>query len=256
VGLDDAVVARSRRVIERALRGGRLLTRAQIGTALRRTGIAIDRLGLSFVMMDAELHAVVCSGARDGKQSTYALLEERAPHAKTLTKDEALAELTRRYFTSHGPATLRDYVWWSGLAVGDARRGIEILGPGLRRSRLGDLTYWSAPTGAAMPVARGAHLLPNYDEYLIAYQDRGTVVGPARQRAVGPRGSDVFAHNFIIDGRLAGSWTRTHGRNGARVDVVSYRRLTPGDRRAVTAAAECYGSFMEQQVICAQGSAR
>ena len=256
LGLDDALVARCRRIMERALGGGTQLTRAQIGTALRRAGIAIDRLALAHVMMDAELTGVVCSGAREGKQFTYALLEERAPRAKPLTRDEALAELTRRYFTSHGPATIRDYVWWSGLAVGDARRGIEILGSGLQRKLLGDDPHWAAPARAAMPAARGAHLLPNYDEYLIAYQDRGTVVGPARLRAVGPKGSDVFAHNFIIDGRLAGSWTRTHGRDEARVHVVSYGRLTPPDRRAIAAAAERYGRFMQQQVICAQRSVR
>jgi hypothetical protein len=256
IGVDDALVARSRRVLERALRGGRQRTRAQIGTALRRAGIMIDRLALAHVMMDAELDAVVCSGAREGKQSTYALLEERAPQAKTLTKDEALAELSRRYFTGHGPATIRDYVWWSGLTVGDARRGIEILGSSLQRSRLGDDTYWATPAPTAVPATRGAHLLPNYDEYLIAYKDRGTVVGPPRGLVTSPRESDVFAHSLILDGRLAGSWTRTRGRDGARVEVVSYRRLTPGNRRAVAAAAERYGRFMEQQVICAQGPAR
>jgi hypothetical protein len=253
LGLDDALVARSRRVMERALRGGKQLTRARIGTALRRAGIAVDRRALAHVAMDAELNGVVCSGAREGKQFTYALLEERAPRAKTLTKDEALAELTRRYFASHGPATIRDYVWWSGLAVGDARRGIDIVGSGLQRSQLGDDTHWAAPARGAMPAPVGAHLLPNYDEYLIAYRDRGTVVGPARTPPVGPRGSDVFAHNLIIEGRLAGSWTRSHGSDGARIDVASYRRPTPGDRRAIAAAADRYGKFMEQQVICVQG---
>jgi hypothetical protein len=251
LGLDDGLVARSRRVMERVLRG-RQLTRAQIGTALRAAGIPVDRLALGHVMMDAELTGVVCSGAREGKQFTYALLEERAPRAKTLPKDEALAELTRRYFTSHGPATIRDYVWWSGLAAGDARRGIEMIGSGLQRSVLGDDAYWTAAVRAVTPVARGAHLLPNYDEYLIAYRDRGTVVGPPRGPSTSPRESDVFTHSVIIDGRLAGSWTRTHGRDGARVDVVSYRRLTPLDQRAIAAAAERYGRFMQQQVICAQ----
>jgi hypothetical protein len=256
LGLDDRLVARARRVIERVLRGARQLTRAQIGTALRAAGIPIDRPALAHVMMDAELTGVVCSGAREGKQFTYALLEERAPRAKALAKDEALAELTRRYFTSHGPATIRDYAWWSGLTVDDARRGIEALGSGLQRSALGDGGYWTAPVQAPTPVARDAHLLPNYDEYLIAYRDRGTVVGPPRGPSTNPRESDVFAHSVIVDGRLAGSWTRTHGRDGARVDVVSYRRLTPPDRRAIAAAAERYGRFMQQQVICAQRSVR
>jgi len=256
MGLDEALVGRSCRVMERALRGGRQLTRAQIGTALRRAGITIDRLSLAHVMMAAELNAVVCSGARAGKQFTYALLEERAPRAKPLTKDEALAELTRRYFTGHGPATIRDYTWWSGLTVGDARRGIEILGPSLERSVLGDHAHWSGAARSAMSPARGAHLLPNYDEYLVAYRDRETLGGPPRGTPAGPRGNNVFAHSLIVDGRLAGSWTRTHGRDGARIDVVSYRRLTPGDRRAIAAAAERYGKFMEQQVTCAHDSAR
>ena len=147
-------------------------------------------------------------------------------------------------------------MWWSGLAVGDARRGIEILGSGLQRRLLGDDPHWAAPARAAMPAARGAHLLPNFDEYLIAYRDRGTVVGPPRRPSAGPGERDVFAHSLIIDGRLAGSWTRTHGRDGARVDVVSYRRPTPPDRRAIAAAAERYGTFMQQQVTCAQRSVR
>ena len=84
-------------------------------------------------MMNAELEGIVCSGARQGKQSTYALLEARAPRGRIVTRDEALGQLARRYFASHGPATLRDYVWWSGLVVGDARRGIEIAGGDLER---------------------------------------------------------------------------------------------------------------------------
>ncbi len=142
LGLDEKVLRRSRAAIERALRDGTQLTRAEIGSVLGRAGIKVQGLALAIVMMNAELDGVVCSGARKGKQFTYALLEERAPRAKTLTRDEALAELARRYFTSHGPATLRDYVWWSGLVVGDARRGIEIAGSALRREVVDDGTYW------------------------------------------------------------------------------------------------------------------
>jgi hypothetical protein len=254
LGVDDGLVARSRRVMERALRG-RQLTRAQIGTALRRAGITVDPMALAHVMMDAELHGVVCSGARAGRHFTYALLEERAPRATPLTREQSLAELARRYFTSHGPATIRDYAWWSGLTAGDARRGIEILGSGLHPKLLGGDTYWSARERAAVPVARGAHLLPVYDEYLVAYRDRETVVGPVRVPSAGPRGSDVFANAVIVDGRLAGSWTKPRGREGIRVDVVPYRRMTPGDHRAISAAAARYGRFLEEPVACGRGAA-
>ena len=122
--LDAAVLARSRAALERALAGGRQLTRLELAKVLQRAGVQADGPRLAHVMMHAELDAVICSGARRGKQFTYALLEERAPRAKVLPRDEALAELTRRYFASHGPATLRDYVWWSGLTARDARAGM------------------------------------------------------------------------------------------------------------------------------------
>jgi winged helix DNA-binding protein len=257
LGLDDTILRRSRVAIERALRDGTQLTRAAVGAALGRAGIKAHGPALAQVMMNAELEGVVCSGARQGKQFTYALLEERAPRVRTLTRDEALGALARRYFASHGPATLRDYVWWSGLVVGDARRGIEIAGTGLEREVVDERTYWSVPsTRTAAGKAAGAHLLPNYDEYLVAYRYRDAVVELPRRAGTTPRGSDVFAHSLIIEGRLAGSWTRTAGRDPVAVDVVSYRRLTPLDRRAVSAAAERYGRFLKQAVVCVQASAR
>jgi hypothetical protein len=259
VGVDAPVLARSLGVLERALRDGKQLTRAQLASALRRARIDVQGQALAYVMMHAELGGLICSGARQGKQFTYALIDERAPRSRKLTRDEALGELAGRYFSSHGPATIRDYVWWSGLTVGDAKRGIEIAGPDLAMQVMEDRTYWRAPS-AADPRIRGlrrdAHLLPNYDEYLIAYRDRDDVVGASRLAALAPNGSDVFAHSLIIGGRLAGSWTRTHGRESARVEVVSYRRLTPADRRAISAAAERYGRFMKQPVTWTDGQLR
>ena len=123
---------------------------------------------------------------RKGKQFTYALIEERAPRARTLTRDEALGELTRRYFSSHGPATIRDYVWWSGLTVGDARRGIEIAGPDLESAGDGRLGRTGVGDGRLAPriagPGRDAHLLPNYDEFLIAYKDRDGSSNPRAWR--------------------------------------------------------------------------
>ena len=244
LGLDAAVLKRSLAAIARALRDGAQLTRAEIGSVLHRAGIKAETQALAHVMMNAEIEGIVCSGARKGKQFTYALLETRAPRVPALTRDEALGELARRYFTSHGPATLKDYVWWSGLTAGDARRGIEIAGSDLEREAIDGRTYWSAPSARkAAPHTDGAHLLPNYDEYVVAYRDRDSL-------------SDVFGHSLIIEGRPAGSWTRTATRDSVSVNVVSYRRLTPVDRRAVSAAAERYGRFMKQAVKCVHGSSR
>jgi hypothetical protein len=116
------------------------------------------------------------------------------------------------------------------------------------------------PSTAAAP--RGspfAHLLPNYDEHLIAYKDRGPVAGPSQRDGRSPRGSDVFTHGLLIDGRLAGSWTKTPGRDGIRIDVAPYGRPTPADRRALGAAAGRYGRFLGLAVeveVSATSSAR
>ena len=114
--LDDAVFKKSNKALTKALRGGKQLTRDTLRNAVQQAGVATDDLVRSaYILIRAELDGLICSGARKGKQFTYSLLDERQPNSATLERDEALAELTRRYFTSHGPATLQDFVWWSGL---------------------------------------------------------------------------------------------------------------------------------------------
>ena len=122
-GLDAKTFAKSCAMIHRALEGGKTLTRAELAMHLKRAKVPADGLKLAYLMMHAELEGVICSGPRRGKQFTYALLDERAPATKPKTRDEALAELAKRYFASHGPATVRDFAWWSGLTTKDAQTG-------------------------------------------------------------------------------------------------------------------------------------
>ena len=197
-------------------------------------------------MMFAELDGVICSGTWRGKQFTYALLAERAPKARSLDRPDAIAELVKRYFTSHGPATIRDFVWWSGLTVKDAELGLEAAKPKLHKQTIDGHDYFaSAPSAAARPV-KGctALLLPNFDEYLIAYKDRGAVVDSARAANIVARSNGAFPHHLVIDGRLAGSWRRTINGNAVLIEVAPYNKLTPVQSRAVMSAADCYGEFL------------
>ena len=164
--LDGRTLARSHAVFERALRGGVDLTRAELASALRRARIECEGQRLAYVVMHAELEQVITSGPRRGKQFTYMLVDDRAPGAVRMPADAALAELTRRYFTSHGPATVRDYSWWSGLTMGQAREGLALLGSSVEQETIAGLTYWLVPSrasGTATPSS--IYLLPNYDEY-------------------------------------------------------------------------------------------
>jgi hypothetical protein len=223
-GIDARTFARGRALMERALAGGRHLTRAELAAALARGGIVATGQRLAHLVMAAELEAAICSGPRRGKQFTYALLAERAPRARALPRDEALATLGRRYFRSHGPATLRDFAWWSGLTIRDARAAADAVEPAL-----------VLPAPPPADRAAGAHfLLPNYDEYLIAHRDRGAVLDPSRARNLGMWTSLEYPHQVVVDGRVAGSWQR---QLGPREVTVRLQLHAPVGARAAAALA-------------------
>jgi hypothetical protein len=245
-GLDAKMFARSCAMIHRVLEGEQYKTRAELAVALKRAKVPADGLKLAYIMMFAELDGVICSGPRRGKQFTYALLAERAPNARSLDRAAAIAELVKRYFTSHGPATIRDFVWWSGLTVKDAELGLEAAKPKLHKETIAGHDYWTASASRASAPAKvcNALLLPNYDEYLIAYKDRGAVVDSARAANIVARSNGAFPHHLVIDGRLVGSWRRTIQGNSVLVEVAPYNKLTPVQSRAVMSAADCYGEFL------------
>ena len=245
-GLDAKTFAKSCAMIQRVLDGGKQLTRAEIATHLKRAKVPADGLKLAYLMMQAELDGVICSGPRRGKQFTYALLDERVPATKPKTREEALGELAGRYFASHGPATARDFSWWSGLSAKEAQQAIDSVRPKLESSTIGGLTHWSSEDSrAGSSKGAAAMLLPNYDEYLIAYKDRAAVVDQSRAANIVARTGGAFANHLILDGRLAGGWSRTIRTNAAVViEVAPYKKLTPAQSRAVSSAAECYGEFL------------
>ncbi len=232
--LDAKLYTRARTLLTAALEGGHALTRAELSAVLRGGGIEATGQRLAHIVMHAELEGDICSGPRRGAQFTYALLAERAPRATVLSRDEALAALAERYFRSHGPATVRDFAWWSGLTLTDARAAAAALPP--------DLVLAAPPE---LQRALGAHyLLPNYDEYLIAYKDRGAVLEPARARNLGVLTSAEFPHQLVADGRVAGSWKREVGRASAQVSLRWYQPPAPRQRAALAAEAARFGRFL------------
>jgi hypothetical protein len=222
---------------------------------LGRAGIEAAGQRLGHFMLRAELDAVVCSGPRRGKRFTYALLDERVPMSKALARDEALAELAARYFISHGPALPHDFAWWSGLTLGDTRRGIERAGGRLSPVTIGGRTYWhgagTSDTGTALARAERnwVHLLPNFDEYFIAYRDRSAVTdGAVLPPSVGARDA-LFANNLILrEGRLIGTWRRLLEKKAVVVETRLLRALTGPQRKALATAADRLASFLRLPV--------
>ncbi len=245
-GLDQPVIKKSYNVLEKALQGSNHLTRSELGSAFEKTGIEkAGGIRLGYFLMSAELDGVICSGGRKGKQFTYALLEERAPKVKALTREEALAELTRRYFTGRGPATLHDFTWWSGLTMAEAKEGIESVKPQFVSETIDGKTYWFDPS--VSPVKEkspAAHLLPNYDEYFIGFKDRSAIGKVAKRAGIRSDDPSFLAHVIVLDGQLVGGWRRTLKKDAVQIEFLLITELTKVQERAVERAANQYGVFL------------
>jgi hypothetical protein len=242
LGLDDQMLRRGTRAIERALRDGGRLTRADLGVALKRAGLEASGQRYAYVIMHAELDGLICSGSRQGRQMTYTLLEKRVPPARTYGHDEAVAELAVRYFSSHGPATPADFAWWSGLTLREARTGIEIAASTLVASVQGGVTYWDsrAPSVSARRTPK-ARLLPNWDEYVVAYRHRDILVRPGLT-------GGLLSNTVLIGGRIAGAWRRSFRRDRVIIEVVPGVGWSAAERAQVDQAAEEYGAFLQRPV--------
>jgi hypothetical protein len=247
--LDEVILQKSNAVLAEALQGGNQLTRDELKDVLVKAGVVVDSgLRLVYFMMYAELEGVICSGPRRGKQFTYALLDERAPHARQLEHEEALAELTGRYFSSRGPATVQDFAKWSGLTLTDARRGIEAVKSQFHEEVIEGQTYWFSPVKAPDKAKSSvAHLLSIYDEYVSSYKDRsaiGTAEDGARLSALG----NDLAYIILIDGQIVGTWKRVIGKKSVVVTTNRFRPLTETEEQALAAAAQRYGDFLQLPV--------
>lgn len=241
--LDEPLFARSAEMIARALEGGRHRTRVELGEVLEAGGIAARTQRLAHIVMRAELDALICSGTPRGKQTTYALVAERAPAARVLEPDEALRELTLRYYVSHGPATERDFRWWSSLTAGEARRGLELAGNELERWSANGRTYWWRPQDppAAEDVG-GTHLLQAYDEMIVGYTESRGVMDVAGSSGR-PPGAFSFYHALLVDGQFGGHWRRKVRGSTMSIELQAARRFNRAERREVEAAAARYGRF-------------
>jgi hypothetical protein len=247
--LDEVTFERSNTALAKALQGGRHLTRDELRDVLQNAGIdSKDGMRMSYLMMFAELEGIVCSGARRGKQFTYALLEERAPQARTLEREEALSELARRYFLSRGPATVQDFAKWSGLSAADAKGGLEAVRGGLLREEVDGQTYWFLrPRTPVNITSPSAHLLSVYDEYISGYRDRSAINGN-NLAALFAEFGNALQYVIILDGQLLGTWKRILKKDTTILRLNPLIELSQRESGALADAAERYGNFLELPV--------
>jgi hypothetical protein len=249
LGLDARTRVRGEKVIVSALEGGNRLTRKEIAKVLEDSGI--DRSGqrMPYILIHCELEAVIGSGGLAGKQQTYILLDDRIPAGGPFDRDDALVELVRRYLMSHGPATVKDMSWWSGLTMADLRTGLEHLGEKVQSDQLDGMVLWSIASDDAPPAPRGAYLLQTYDELVVGYTESRFLGDPGQKKARAAWGDRTSPGSvLLLNGRIGGHWRRTFERKRVAIELHLYEKPKPTDTKSLEAAASKLGRFLNLPV--------
>lgn len=248
LGLTEAVFEKSKEVLIKSLEGNRALTREELSDQLNRTGINTYVQRMPHILMEAEIDGIICSGGIQGKKQTYALLSERVPVKKAFSKEEALALLAKKYFTSHGPATLPDFVWWSGLPVTDARKALEMNKSTLISETIGSDTYWfTDPIKLPSSPPDSVYLLPAFDEYLISYKNRSSAITLENHtKAISNNG--IFRPVVVVNGQISGLWKRTIKKDTMLIELDHFRPHNKKEKLLIEQAAESFGHFSGKKV--------
>lgn len=242
--IDAAALRLSRDTLVRALRDGQSLSRDALYQVLEAAGVSTAGQRGIHLLGHLALEGLICFGARDGKQQTFTLLDDWLPPGRRMTRDESLAELARRYFTSHGMAAIHDFAWWAGLPLGDARAALALAESSLARELINGRELWYVPdslrgAGAPPPV----ELLPAFDEYLVGYADRAAVLDPADVRRINA-GGGMLSPAIIVKGQVAGIWKRTLRKDRVRVSLAWFPGRRPVSGADLRDALDRYGAFL------------
>jgi hypothetical protein len=247
LGLTDRLLAKSNDIIQKALAEGEHLTREELLAHLVKAKFQLNEYRSLHYLMWAELSCIICNGKRKGIKQTYALLDNRAPKAKSLSKEEALANLASLYFTSHGPATVQDFTWWSGLMAGDARHALEMVKKGLASEKIGEQTFWFARDAVITKSKKTAYLLPAFDEFIISYRDRSASLNVEHNRkSITING--IFKPTVVLNGQVTGLWKRTMKKDKVVIETEFFHKHSAPDTKMIKKCAEDYGRFLEKEV--------
>jgi hypothetical protein len=243
-GVDDDTFKRCAKAFTKALKGGNELNRRELVEVLKKgAGIEAAGLRMGYLLMRAELDAVIVSGSVGGKQPTFACFDERVPEKVAVSHDEAVAALTLRYFRSRGPTTLKDFIRWSSLTVAEAKAGLSSVRSELRQRDIDGRTYFFVKAASGQPPSSPRiDLIQGYDEYVMSYSDSKDVLrssdGRATSRAINP---NVYLHAVLLDGQLIGHWKYVRRAEEITVETALYRKLGKAETSAMDVAVKRFG---------------
>jgi len=243
LSLDKRDLKKTNDVLTKALEG-KQLTREEVRAVLEKAKVDTSGLRFMHLLEHAELDRIICSGAKTGNQFRYALFDERAS-SKTMGREEALAELTKRFFTSRGPATIYDFAWWSGLSVTDAKKGIAMVKKKFKKENIdGKEYFFRIPASFKNEMVPTALLLPNYDEYVISYKDRTEAIDKKYLAVIVKERNAVFTNSILINGKIEGIWQRAIKNNSVTLTTRLFSTLNKRKLKSVAKGANQYSRFI------------
>jgi hypothetical protein len=241
-GIDDKVRTKSKKVFEKMLSGGNQLTRDELYEALEKAKVSTKGTRGLHLLGTAAQDGLICQGPRQGKQHTFVLVDEWIPSKLSIpSKDEAMAELARRYIRSHGPVIVEDFAWWAGLNKGEANAAFQSIASELETVVVNGKEFWFDPASAnTKPKTGKAYLLPTYDEYGIAYKNRDEFIHDDEYRLVG----GLFTSAIMMNGKMIGTWRRVLEKKTIDIEFKPFKKFSSSQKKAIEIEAKRYGKFL------------
>jgi hypothetical protein len=243
-GLDVKTLDKSKKVIERALSKNQVLTRTELYAALNREKIVVNEQRGIHIIGYAAQQQLICFGPRSGKQHTFVLLDEWVPKSRNLGADEALAELASRYLDSHGPATVQDFAWWSGLTLSEVKRSFEMIQKNLQSVIIEGQNYFMKSEAPTATKSQDVSLLSWFDEYIIGYKDRSAAFDPSTEAFIVKPKNGIYTPVILINGKIAGNWKRSIEKDDVTIDISPFRKFNDKEKKAIDRAIKDYRSFI------------
>lgn len=250
LGLDEKTLDKSKTILEESVSGINGLKRSRLREILKENGISTEGQRFTFILQRASLDGLICQGISIKNDPFYHSLKDFP--SSQLTHDEALKEISERYFCSHGPATLKDFVWWSGLTVNDAKTGLKSLKSELTKHEIGNKIYWSKidPLNREWKdqTTPNVKILPQYDDYLLGYKDRGASINETAKKLLQPK-YGRFNPVIIVNGRVTGTWKREINGNKVFFKLNHFRPLNDLEKRALISEINDYSKFIDKKCV-------
>lgn len=248
--LNEKVFTRCKKILEKALTNNQFLTRDELYEVLEKSKISTGLQRGLHIISELARDGFICFGARKGKQQTFVLLDSWIRSPKKIKRDEGIVKLAERYFTSHGPATLSDFTWWSGLSPAEAKSGLEQIKSNLHHEDLDGNRFWmsSSALSSQKTNASTIHLLPSFDEYVISYANRSAVLEDMYFRKMVFTSNGIFNPVVVINGHVVGLWKRSFKNKGVEIDLKPFTSFSETQRKGILLSAKRYGEFVGYNV--------